>query len=63
MAISVPIWILWGIIWFLVAGVIILTAAPVTYIITGKDLMMSWVDKIDFIFCIVYKIEKKIDEL
>lgn len=63
MIIYVPIWILWSVIWMLVAAVIIFTVAPITYIITGKDLIMSWVDKIDFINHIAYHIEQKIDEL
>ena len=61
--ICVPIWILWSVIWVLVLAVIMFTAAPITYIITGKDLIMLWGDKLDLIFHLVYKIEQKIDEL
>lgn len=62
-ALYVPIWILWIVIWFATMAVNIFTIAPIAYIITGKDLLEWWLDKIDFIENIALKIEKKIDRI
>lgn len=62
-ALYVPIWILWNVIWLLTMAVIIFTIAPIAYIITGKDLLEWWLDQIDFIPNIAYKIEMKIDRI
>lgn len=62
MIITVPLWLLWGIIWVslsILVGIVALCA----YVATGKDIMEWWFDKIDIITDVSIKIDNKIDLL
>lgn len=62
MIITVPLWLLWGIIWVFFTFLVGI-AALCTYVATGKDIMEWWLDKIDIILELSVTIDKKIDLL
>lgn len=62
MIITVPLWLLWGIIW-VSCSILVGIAALCTYVATGKDIMEWWIDKIYIITDLSIKIDKKIDLL
>lgn len=62
MIITVPLWLLWGIIWVFFTSLVGI-AALCAYVATGKDIMEWWIDKIYIITDLSIKIDKKIDLL
>lgn len=62
MIITVPLWLLWGIIWVL-SGFFVGIVALCTYVATGKDIMEWWFAKVDLITDLSIKIDDKIDLL
>jgi hypothetical protein len=62
MIITVPLWLLWAIIWVFFTFLVGI-AALCTYVATGKDIMEWWIGKIDIITDWSIKIDNKIDLL
>lgn len=62
MIITVPLWLLWAIIWVF-STFLVGIAALCTYVATGKDIMEWWIEKVDIITYLSIKIDNKIDLL
>ena len=62
MIITVPLWIVWGIIWAFLSFLVGI-AALCTYVATGKDITEWWFDKVDIITELSITIDEKIDLL
>jgi hypothetical protein len=62
MIITVPLWLLWAIIWVFFTFLVGIVALC-TYVATGKDIMEWWLDKMYIITDLSIKINNKIDLL